>query len=412
MKKRKLKIVLVSQEYPPETARGGIGSQTYAKAHGLVNLGHEVFVISRSTNTRRNETKNGQLTVIRIPGMEHQIPDMTEIVQWITHSAVVAAEIETLHERVQLDIIDFPEWAAEGYTYLLNRTAWNTVPAVIQLHGSLAMFSNVMNWPEKNSIFYEVGTHMESVCTRLADAVYTSSICSADWVQKYYDPGKKDIPVIHLGVDTNLFKPQPVPKNGRPTIIFVGKIVPNKGIKELVEASSEVVKKIPDLKLRIIGTGEQKLISDIESKAADSGAGNLLEFAGYIHKEDLPEELSKAHVFAMPSYYEGGPGFVFLEAMACGLPVIGCSGSGVEEIVVSGETGILVPPKNIKALKEAIEKILGDSNLSEVMAANARNYVLESVDSNKCLNKLETFYDSVIFKNVIANSDEKFTTAS
>ena len=412
MEKRKLKIVLISQEYPPETARGGIGSQTYAKAHGLVDLGHEVFVISRSINSRRNEIKNGQLTIIRIPGMEHQIPDMTEIVQWITHSAVVAAEIETLHKRVHLDIIDFPEWAAEGYTYLLNRTAWNTVPAVIQLHGSLAMFSNVMNWPEKNSIFYEVGTHMESVCTRLADAVYTSSICSADWVQKYYDPGKKDIPVIHLGVDTNLFKPQPVPKNGRPTIIFVGKIVPNKGIKELVEASSEVVKKIPDLKLRIIGTGEQKLISDIESKAADSGAGNLLEFAGYIHKEDLPEELSKAHVFAMPSYYEGGPGFVFLEAMACGLPVIGCSGSGVEEIVVSGETGILVPPKNIKALKEAIEKILGDSNLSEVMAANARNYVLESVDSNKCLNKLETFYDSVIFKNVIANSDEKFTTAS
>lgn len=412
MEKRKLKIILVSQEYPPETARGGIGSQTYAKAHGLVGLGHQVFVISRSTNSLRNETKNGQLTVIRIPGMEHQIKDMTEIVQWITHSAVVAAEIETLQERVEPDIIDFPEWAAEGYTYLLNRTAWNTVPAVIQLHGSLAMFSNVMNWPEKNSIFYEVGTHMESVCTRLADAVYTSSICSADWVQKYYDPGKKDIPVIHLGVDTNLFKPQPVPKNGRPTIIFVGKIVPNKGIKELVEASIEVVKKIPDLKLRIIGTGEQKLISDIESKAADSGAGNLLEFAGYIHKEDLPEELSKAHVFAMPSYYEGGPGFVFLEAMACGLPVIGCSGSGVEEIVVSGETGILVPPKNIKALKEAIEKILGDSNLSEVMAANARNYVLESVDSNKCLNKLETFYDSVIFKNVIANSDEKFTTAS
>ena len=412
MKKRKLKIVLVSQEYPPETARGGIGSQTYAKAHGLVNLGHEVFVISRSTNTRRNETKNGQLTVIRIPGMEHQIPDMTEIVQWITHSAVVAAEIETLHERVQLDIIDFPEWAAEGYTYLLNRTAWNTVPSVIQLHGSLAMFSNVMNWPETNSIFYEVGTHMESTCTKLADAVYTSSKCSADWVDRYYNSGKTDIPVIHLGVDTTLFKPQQVPKNEYPTIIFVGKIVPNKGINELVEASIEVVKKFPDLKLRIIGTGEQKLISNLESKATDSGAGNLLEFAGYIHKEDLPEELSKAHVFALPSYYEGGPGFVFLEAMACGLPVIGCSGSGVEEIVVSGETGILVPPKNIQALQEAIEKILGGSNLSEVMAANARNYVLESADSNKCLNKLETFYESVIFKNVIANSDEKFTTAS
>src|SRR5687767_857488 len=102
---RKLKIALVSQEYPPETARGGIGSQTFTKAHGLAELGHQVFVISRSVDLTRYEETTGRVTVIRIPGMEEQLPDMTETIQWLTHSVLVAAEVEALHARVQLDII-------------------------------------------------------------------------------------------------------------------------------------------------------------------------------------------------------------------------------------------------------------------------------------------------------------------
>ena len=125
-------------------------------------------------------------------------------------------------------------------------------------------------------------------------------------------------------------------------------------------------------------------------------SGNLLDFAGYQQKEDLPVELSKAHIFAMPSHYEGGPGFVYLEAMACGLPVIGCEGSGVAEIVSSGENGILVPPKNTKALEEAIRKLLKDEKLLNDMGHNARKYAVNYADSNMCLEKLEQFYLSVV----------------
>ncbi len=406
MKRRKLKIALVSQEYPPETARGGIGSQTYTKAHGLAALGHEVFVISRSINSIRTESSIENITTIRIPGIEEHIPDMTEIVQWITHSVVVATEIEALHKREQLDIIDFPEWAAEGYTYLLNRTAWNNIPVVIQLHGPLVMFAQVMNWPDRNSSFYKVGTHMEATCVQLADAVYSSSQCSAEWIVKYYDGERDNIPTIHLGIDTTLFAPQPVSKNNHPTIIFVGKIVQNKGIVELVDAAINLIADFPDLKLRIIGTGEEKLVSKLKKKANDAGAGNLLDFAGYKQKEELSVELSKAHIFAMPSHYEGGPGFSYLEAMSCGLPVIGCDGSGVAEIITPGENGILVPPKDTRALEEALRALLINKNLLNKMGCNARKYVLEYADSKQCLQKLEAFYLSVVQQNVETVVDE------
>lgn len=391
-----MKIALVSQEYPPETARGGIGTQTFVKAKGLAALGHELFVISRSIDLERHEKMDGNICVIRIPGMEDKLPEMTEPVQWITHSVVVAQELDVLQKRTGLDIIDFPEWAAEGYVYLLNRTAWNNVPVVIQLHGPLVMFAHTMDWPGMDSEFYRSGTAMEATCVRLADAVYSSSACSAGWIRSHYHTQIKSIPVIHLGIDTNIYIPQPHVKEARPVIIFVGKIVPNKGVEELVDACVELIKIFPDLQLRLIGSGDESYLDKLRHKATQPDGTTFLELKGYIHKADLPAELASATVFAAPSWYEGGPGFVYLEAMACGLPVVACSGSGIDEIVTNEVNGLLVPPKNSKALEEALSKILSNKTLAENMAANARKFVLQESDSLDCLKKLESFYEEVI----------------
>jgi D-inositol-3-phosphate glycosyltransferase len=237
---------------------------------------------------------------------------------------------------------------------------------------------------------------MEAECIRLADAVYSSSECSAQWVRKHYDQYRKNIPVIHLGVDTTLFAPQPVSKNHYPTIIFIGKVVANKGISELVEAAINLRADFPRLKVCIIGGGEEKFIELLKRRAHDAGVNDLLDFAGYKQKEELPIELSKAYVFAMPSHYEGGPGFVYLEAMACGVPVIGCEGSGVEEIVTQGKNGFLVPPKNVNALEEAIRKLLKNEKLLNEMGHCARKYAVKYADSNVCLEKLEQFYLSAL----------------
>ncbi len=395
-----MRIGLISQAYPPETAGGGIGTQTYLKAHGLAALNHEVYVISHSIDGGRYQYKDGLVHIIRIPGFDSRMPVNTDIVRWLTYSAEVAAAIYELHKRTPLDILDFPDWGSEGYIYLLNRTEWDYIPAVIHLHGPIVMFAHTMGWPDMDSEFYRVGTHMEATCVQLANVVYSSSECSAKWVRAHYTPQKVNIPTIHLGVDTNVFAPQPVPKNDRTTILFIGKIVQNKGVEELVDAASYLVREFPDLRLRMIGKGEDVLINQLQEKAGKLGAHNLLDFPGFIKKDALPEELSRAHVFASPSYYEGGPGFVFLEAMSCGLPVVGCSGSGVEEIVLSGENGILVPPKDTKALEQALRKILNDTESLENMGSNARNYVLREADSQLCLNRLENFYHSVIKEQV------------
>ncbi|HYD20268.1 MAG TPA: glycosyltransferase family 4 protein [Flavipsychrobacter sp.] len=393
-----MRIVLVSQEFPPETAKGGIGTQTYMKAHGLAALGHEVVVLSRSIDNIVSKITQGKVTVIRIPGMEDALPEMTLPVQWLSYSVKVAEALNDIHSESPIDIIDFPEWAAEGYVYLLNRTEWNKVPVVVQLHGPLIMLAETIGWPEKGSTFLNSGVHMEATSVQLADAVYSSSGCSAEWIRKYYDTTRNSIPVIHTGIDTQKFTMLAVEKNARLTVVFVGKAVKNKGVEELLRAVIHLRREIPEIQLRLIGGGERPVLDKLQEIVAESNADDVLEIAGYIHKQDLAEELSKAHVFAAPSYYEGGPGFVYLEAMACGLPVVACSGSGINEIVEHGHNGFLVPPREVEPLAEALSLLLKDAGLREQMGNNAHVYAMANADSEVCIRRLEAFYQSVLEK--------------
>jgi glycosyltransferase involved in cell wall biosynthesis len=318
----------------------------------------------------------------------------TEVADWLTYSANVAAAVALLHAEAPLDVVDFPEWAAEGYIHLLNRTEWNRTPTVIHLHGPLVMFAHTMGWPEIDSEFYRTGTVLEGTCLRLADAVFSSSRCSADWGAKHYGLDRERIPVLHTGVDTKLFAPGKASKANRPTIVFAGKLAQNKGVFLLLEAACRLAKEIPDLQLRLIGWGEPKVIEDLRRLAQGAGVPDVLDLAGFVPREEMPDHLCRAHVFAAPSVYEGGPGFVYLEAMACGLPTIGCAGSGAAEVVEGN--GVLVPPNDLPALVQALREVLLDPKSAQAISARARRYVVEQADSQVCLKRLEAFYQSVV----------------
>ncbi|MCI0334735.1 MAG: glycosyltransferase family 4 protein, partial [Planctomycetes bacterium] len=284
----------------------------------------------------------------------------------------------------------------EAYVHLLNRTEWNSVPSVIQLHGPIVMFAHALGWPEPDSEFYRVARLMEETCLRLADGIYSSSRCSADWCAKYYGLDTQSIPVLHTGVDTATFRPLPIPKQTRPTIAFVGRIERNKGVDRLVEAGCKLADEFPELRIQVIGRGSPKVVAELSRTANAAGHPDLIEFPGYISREELPEYLSRAHVFAAPSVYEGGPGFVYLEAMACGLPVIACQGSGAAEVIDDGETGFLVEPGNEKSLYQALARLLRDETLRNRMGRCARNYVEREANSEECLSRLESFYCHVV----------------
>jgi glycosyltransferase involved in cell wall biosynthesis len=426
-----MRLCLVSQEYPPETARGGIGTQAAAKARGLAARGHAVTVVSHSPTGWRTDVTEDGVRVVRVPFDERLAA--TEPAQWLARSWAVASELAAWPAAEAPDLIEFAEYGAEGFIYLMNRPDTRREvdrgsppdpvrdseaprPAVaIQLHGPLAMFSATMGWPAPGSEFARVGAMMEAACVRRAEGVYSSSRCSADWCAREYGRAG-DIPVLHTGVDTERFAPRPRsagqrsaeerlaggrpagerPAGARPTVLFVGRIVRNKGVEPLLEAVLGLRAEVPGARLRVVGTGESPLIERLRHRAAQAGAPEALELAGYVPRDQLPEEYAAADVFAAPSVYEGGPGFVYLEAMACGVPVIGCAGSGASEVIRDGATGLLVPPSDVDALRDALRQLLTDDALRQRMGAAARRYAVEDADTRRCLDRLEAFYADLI----------------
>jgi glycosyltransferase involved in cell wall biosynthesis len=229
-----MKICLVSQGYPPETARGGVGTQTWNKAHALAALGHSVHVVSCSAGAgpdTRTETEGG-VTVHRMrpPGVDFPVYETPTY--WLGYSWAVLGQLHRLMEAVAFDLIDFPEYGGEGFAYQLDRTPWNWAPVVVQLHAPLAMFVDHIGWPERGSEFHRVGTMMEEISIKRADALMACSANIADLTAGYYGVPRKSIAVVHCGVDGRAFRPRAEAERGsdRPTVLFVGNVVGNKGV--------------------------------------------------------------------------------------------------------------------------------------------------------------------------------------
>src|SRR5262245_24988221 len=130
-----MKICLVAHEYPPETARGGIGTQTWNKARALARLGHAVHVLSRARDPGpdlRTEHEEG-VVVHRMqpPGLE--FPLYKQATYLLGYSWFVLRQLNRLREEVPFDVIDFPDYGGEAFAYLMDRTMWNWTPVVVQL---------------------------------------------------------------------------------------------------------------------------------------------------------------------------------------------------------------------------------------------------------------------------------------
>jgi glycosyltransferase involved in cell wall biosynthesis len=136
---------------------------------------------------------------------------------------------------------------------------------------------------------------------------------------------------------------------------------------------------IRDAKLVVIGNGP--LRDELTREAKESGID--VQFLGSLPNYELPSELNRSEIFVLPSSYEGHPK-ALLEAMACGLPVIGTDVPGIREVIDHGQTGYLCQPTP-EDVKRAITQVLGDKELSRQMGERARQFVVENYSIEKVL---------------------------
>ena len=179
------------------------------------------------------------------------------------------------------------------------------------------------------------------------------------------------------------------------TFIFVGRIVGDKGINELVEAFTHFNDNYQNTKLVLVGPYENHLDPVSELTQQRISANPSIEVVGPKFGEDLIREYIKADCHILPSYREGFPNTP-IEAGALGLPNIVTDINGAREIVINEENGLVVPPKDAKALYIAMERMLTDDVLREKVKKNARPMIASRFDCcfvRKCLYE---FYEEIL----------------
>ena len=182
---------------------------------------------------------------------------------------------------------------------------------------------------------------------------------------------REDIAILPNGIELDKFKDLSLQKqkndNTKKTIIFVGTLRPVKGVEYLIKAMNIIHEKLPDTDLLIVGDGPDR--EKMETLVQELNLQDCIHFAGKVSNEEIPVYMARADVFALPSLSEGF-GIVNIEAMASGLPIVTTNVGGLPEIVINGENGFLVEPKNPEALAEKILFILSDNDLKARISMN------------------------------------------
>jgi glycosyltransferase involved in cell wall biosynthesis len=158
-------------------------------------------------------------------------------------------------------------------------------------------------------------------------------------------------------------------------IASVGRLHPVKGFANLLTAMKSIHARFPDVFLWLVGDGEQR--TALEAQVRQLGLENVVVFAGM--RRDIPEILTAVDIFTLASHVEGMPNAV-LEAMAAGLPVVATQVGGVPEIVVDGQTGLLVPPADVQALARGLLTLIEDAPLRQRFGVAGRQRVFKRFD--------------------------------
>jgi colanic acid/amylovoran biosynthesis glycosyltransferase len=237
--------------------------------------------------------------------------------------------------------------------------------------------------------------------------VAVSEFIKSKLIEQSFPPEK--IICHYIGIDTKLFKPD-FNIQREQIVLFVGRLVEKKGCEYLIKAMAQVQAKNPGVKLLVIGDGDlRSSLENLSEKLLKN-----YQFLGIQSPEKVRHWMQQSKIFCVPSVTAKsgdaeGFGLVFTEAQSMGLPVVSFASGGIPEAVSHGETGFLVPERDIDGLATYILRLLGSTDLWEKMSTNGRLRVDSLFNLEKQTRLLEDLYAQVL---KASPSDLKLRTKS
>ncbi len=236
-----------------------------------------------------------------------------------------------------------------------------------------------------------------------ADAVTAISTATAAAVARY---SSREVPVIPFSAaisdrplpDGAGAEARPLEGAGPVRLLFVGRLVERKGVHILIRALARVRERI-DATLTVVGEGPEA--TALEAEARRAGVDPFVHFAGRVDEGALEEAYRASDLFILPAVVDGkgdteGLGVVLLEALEFGLPLIASDAGGIPDIVMHGETGLLVPPGDAGALADAIVRVIEDPAAARVRVERGRAHMREHFGLSQVVDRLVDRYERAV----------------
>ena len=380
-----MRALILTNEFPPEVY-GGAGVHVDELSRHLRDL---VELDIRTFGTRVEDSPGWS---IRGYGPAHDVGRLDERLRPML--SALSRDLSMLTDPVDADIVHVHTW----YTHLagmLARLAYG-IPLVLTVHS----LEPLRPWKrEQLGGGYDVSSWVERTAIEAADAVVAVSRGTRDDILRLFDVPEERVHVIHNGIDPEFYRP-----DGRddalvrrgidpsvPYVLFVGRITRQKGIVHLVRAITHLA---PGIGV-VLCAGQPdtpEIAREMEEgvRAAQAERPNVVWIGEMVSREEARQLYSNAAVFCCPSVYEPF-GIINLEAAACETPVVASAVGGIPEVVVDGETGLLVPvelslddpmrpvdPDRFELnLAGAINALMADEATREVMGRAGRRRAVE-----------------------------------
>jgi glycosyltransferase involved in cell wall biosynthesis len=384
-----LKILILNYEFPPYG--GGAGHAAYNLAQGLARAGHDVSVLTSSYNGQKRKEIINAVNIHRVICPRKGVHDcgLRGALFYVLFAAI---ELRRLCRKNKYDLLHYFFSLPTGLLSLIPGPH-GKIPYVVSLRGSDVPYYDVCN--AKVHIFGRILKPVTKVIWRNAGKVVALSKGLKQIALLTYP--NLDIDIIGNGIEADVFKPLEQGKNcdrqGKLRFITVSRLIKRKGIENIFKALAGLTEpERNQLELMIVGSGSyEKHLRDL---CRDLHISDVVSFYGYCPRDKLFELYNRADVFVLPSLSESF-GMVFLEAMACGLPVIATSVGGIPELVENGVNGFLVPPDDVASIKTAIREISSNQDLREIMSLNNLRKVREYYSWDSVVRKYLDEYDAV-----------------
>ena len=391
------RVLILSWEYPP-IVEGGLARHVRKLAEGLVADGTEVHVLTRGGGHRPPDEQRHGVFVHRVAEPDFPKDDLDAFIAWVEDmNRDLAAAGEKLGERFEFDLVHSHDWLVAPAAEQLKE-GFGT-PWLVTVHAT--EHGRHQGWVRKHPQSYIHRIEREMV--RSADRVITCSDFMRSHVNQVFRVAKRKITTIPNGIDPADLDPvEPVDlaelrarfaAPDEKLILFVGRLVYEKGFHLALEALRPVIRRRGDVRFVVCGTGTAE--ADLKEQARRLGLTQHGSFIGWTGDDMLHSLYRVSDLCVVPSIYEPF-GLVALEAMASGCLCLVADTGGLREVVPDDGTAALrFRARDPRSLARMLEKMLTDQDLHDRLITEAREHVVQ-FDWTEVARATAAVYDGLV----------------